>query len=70
MHRRSSGLRLHILSILAWAMIPILAILISVGRTRPSHHQFRADGDLWQRWGRDVYQRTCGWNAADHHKHH
>ena len=71
MHWCGPGLGLHILSILPWAMIPILTILTSVGRTRPSHHQ-RADGDLRQGSGVSglARQRTCRWNAAERNRHH
>ena len=71
LHRCGPGLRRHILSILPRAMKPIVTILITVGRARPSHDELRVDGDLPQMRETSglACQCTCRWSAAEHSKH-
>jgi len=62
LHRCGPGLRFYILSILPWAVIPKLTIMMSVRRARPPHHKFGADGVVPQRWSVSglACQRICG----------
>ena len=70
LHRCGPGLRFHILSILPWAVIPKLTIMMSVRRARPPHHKFGADGVVPQRWSVSglACQRICGGSGAEQNK--